>query len=230
MPLTILVSIFFMGISIPAWASDVENFLATEIEETQQESVEVQKDIQEGNIPEDEVEKNTAPKTFKQKTGPGIGTHIPHDLSSIDHEGREQNIETLQGERGITLMFVRSADWCPFCQQQLLDANDYAAAFEEAGYPLVALSYDAVDILKNFHKKYDLSFTMISDKSSDIIKAFGVLNEDQGSESSFYGIPHPGIFIIDSEKVVLGKFFMSDYTQRVSTQEVLKAVQDISDF
>lgn len=214
MHIVLFFAVFFIMPMHVAWSFEDDTFLPSE--NTQQETVIEATDKK--------------PKTFKQKTGPGIGAFIPHDLSSIDHNGKEQSLETLQGHHGITLMFVRSADWCPFCQQQLLDANEHAEEFEEAGYPLVTLSYDSSEVLKNFHQKYNLGFTMLSDKSSEIIKAFGLLNEEIDPESFSYGIAHPGVYIVDSQKVVLGKFFMGDYKERVSTEEILKSVKNIGHF
>ena len=44
------------------------------------------------------------------KTGPAIGQPIPK-FAAIDQNGKRQTFKTLRGERGLALLFVRSADW-----------------------------------------------------------------------------------------------------------------------
>ncbi len=44
------------------------------------------------------------------KTGPAVGSPIPA-FRAMDQNGREQTFETLRGEKGLVLLFFRSADW-----------------------------------------------------------------------------------------------------------------------
>ena len=44
------------------------------------------------------------------KTGPAVGERIP-DFEAVDQNGKRQSFDTLKGENGLLLMFVRSADW-----------------------------------------------------------------------------------------------------------------------
>ncbi len=43
-------------------------------------------------------------------TGPAVGERIP-SFSAPDQNGKRQTFDTLKGEHGLVLMFVRSADW-----------------------------------------------------------------------------------------------------------------------
>ena len=61
-------------------------------------------------------------------------------------EGAEQIIlETGVRNTAALGLFVRSADWCPFCRQQLADANEHVARFGEHGVAIVSVSVDEVD-------------------------------------------------------------------------------------
>jgi hypothetical protein len=44
------------------------------------------------------------------KTGPETGTRIP-PFQLPDQNGRLQSLESLRGDKGLMLAFVRSADW-----------------------------------------------------------------------------------------------------------------------
>ena len=49
-----------------------------------------------------------APRGFR--TGPEVGQKIPA-FAAVDQEGNRQTFDSLKGENGLFLVFVRSADW-----------------------------------------------------------------------------------------------------------------------
>lgn len=54
-----------------------------------------------------------------------------------------------------------------------------------------------------------------------MIREFGILNEEAQKGSFAYGIPYPGIYILDARGVVTAKYFESDYKERDSTGLIL---------
>jgi peroxiredoxin len=50
----------------------------------------------------------------------------------------------------LAIFFVRSADWCPFCQGQLVDANRHLAQFRALGLNVVSVSVDEVGEVAKF--------------------------------------------------------------------------------
>lgn len=99
------------------------------------------------------------------KMGAAVGVPLPHNLSLSDQTGAVQNFDTLSGDKGLILFFVRSADWCPYCQIQILDLNKRSAEFTEMGYNVATISYDDVEKLERFSSRYKVSFPMLSDKT-----------------------------------------------------------------
>lgn len=160
----------------------------------------------------------------------GIGDQIPSDLAATDQNGQAQSFDSLKGQNGITLVFVRSADWCPYCQLQLNDLRDQAPEFEQLGYPIVTVSYDSVEKLSVFSKKSDIPYVMLSDPGSQIIRDFGILNEDNAKGTFAYGVPHPGIYVVGNDKTVRAQFFEEDYKTRPDLEEVKKAISEIQSF
>ena len=77
-----------------------------------------------------------------QAAAPDVGAAIP-SITAKDQHGKEQSFDTLKGKNGITLVFIRSVEWCPFCQRQVMELDENAAKFKDAGYPVVIVSYDA---------------------------------------------------------------------------------------
>ena len=62
-------------------------------------------------------------------------------------------------------------------------------AFEERGVNIAAISYDKPEALGAFAQRAGIGFPLLSDPDSEIIRAFGVLNDDVPESHQFYGIP-----------------------------------------
>lgn len=90
-----------------------------------------------------------------------------------------------------------------------------------SGLGVAAVSYDPVAVLKNFADRKNITYPLLSDKDSKIIRAFGILNEQVPAGTPFAGIPYPGTYIVDRDGRVLSKYFEEDYTQRYMTSEIL---------
>jgi alkyl hydroperoxide reductase subunit AhpC len=91
------------------------------------------------------------------------------------------------------------------------------------GLGLVAISYDAPETLKGFASSRGITFPLVSDPGSAIIKRFGILNDQQEPGSRSYGIPHPGTFVVDRDAVVTARFFEEAYQERYTAAAILAA-------
>jgi hypothetical protein len=94
-------------------------------------------------------------------------------------------------------------------------------AIKKQGVGVAAISYDSVAVLKNFADRQHITFPLLSDPESRIIRAFGILNETVTAGTPFYGIPYPGTFVVDPTGKVLSKHFEDDYRERVSASDIL---------
>jgi peroxiredoxin len=52
--------------------------------------------------------------------------------------------------------------------------------------------FDSVAVLKNFADRQHITFPLLSDPESKIIRAFDILNETVAPGTAFYGIPNRG--------------------------------------
>jgi hypothetical protein len=94
-------------------------------------------------------------------------------------------------------------------------------AIRKHGLGLAAISYDSVAVLKNFADRKGITYALLSDADSRIIRAFGILNETVKQGTPQYGIPHPGTFIVDARGKVVSKYFEEDFRERVSATDIL---------
>jgi len=98
--------------------------------------------------------------------------------------------------------------------------RDYSLV-RKHGLGLAAISYDSVAVLKNFADRKKITFPLLSDPDSRIIRAFGILNESPKPESVQYGIPYPGTYVLDTKGRVVAKYFEEDMRERVSANAIL---------
>lgn len=149
---------------------------------------------------------------------PGLkaGDRIP-SISAKDQNGTTQTFRSLKGKHGLLLLFSRSADWCPFCKQQLLQLQQSKAEFEARGIRVASITYDSQAILKNFADRKGITYPMLSDPHSEIIRAFGILNPDAKGFAA--GIPYPGMYYITPEGVIQKRFFEAQYYDRFTPSD-----------
>lgn len=159
-----------------------------------------------------------------QQTPLKVGDAAGNLIVATDSLGREATFANLKGERGLVLLFTRSADWCQYCITQLKDWNNYVDDVQNAGYGLAALSYDAVGTIAKFEQASHLRYMLLSDTQSKVINAFGIRNENFAEGSRFYGIPNPAIYVIGADGVITHVFSEEGFKERPKPSDVLSAL------
>lgn len=103
------------------------------------------------------------------------------------------------------------------------DAKD---KLDQAGIKVYAISYDDEEALNAYAVNENYPFPLLSDVHSEVIRKYGVLNEQIKEEDTFlYGIPYPGIFIIDEQGLIKTKLFHDSYKKRDSAETLIDAVR-----
>ena len=95
--------------------------------------------------------------------------------------------------------------------------------FEAAGIAVFAISYDPVDALAAFADEHAIEYRLLSDAQSEVIREFGILNTLVQPDEPVYGIPFPGLYIVDEHGVVAEKFFHREYQVRETAATVLRS-------
>lgn len=154
--------------------------------------------------------------------GVRTGQEFP-SFSAKDQYGKTKSFDDVVGDKGVTFFFVRSADWCPYCQKQLGDLNAYYELYAKAGYPVVGVSYDSVETLKIFSDDKEIKYTLLSDKGSKLIKDLGIMNQKYSDKPDHfaYGVPYPAVIPVSKEGNVLAVYAEESYKDRPDMQAVL---------
>jgi peroxiredoxin Q/BCP len=93
------------------------------------------------------------------------------------------------------------------------------------GYGVAIVTYDDAAKIKRFADDRAISYPILSDPKSEIIRAFGLLNEAYPPGSFAHGVPHPIIFVVDAQGVVRHRFSEAAYQQRPEIDLVLEAIR-----
>ena len=79
---------------------------------------------------------------------------------------------------------------------------------------------------KTFIDRYGIEYTVLSDIDAESFKNLMVLREEYGPDHKHYGLPYPGMLVINPEGVIKGKLCIEAYSSIVDSNEVLKLASD----
>lgn len=152
--------------------------------------------------------------------GPVIGSHFPG--VNATYQGREiRLLEEFAGPNGTVFLATRSADWCPYCMKQMIQLQAHLDVFREAGIGVVAMTYDDPALQAQFVSKWGIQYPLLHDVQTLSFRTLGILNEAHQPGDTAYGIPHPGMIVIDRDGLVVGKLFLEAYSVRVDALSAL---------
>jgi peroxiredoxin len=80
------------------------------------------------------------------------------------------------------------------------------ALLEKNGVAIAAISYDSREILADFSRKHSIGYPLLSDRASEVIRRFGILNMNMAPELRSYGVPHPVAYLISPDGLVMTKY------------------------
>lgn len=84
------------------------------------------------------------------------------------------------------------------------------------------MANDGPEKLAKFAKEKELEFPVLVDRGAGAIRAFGVLNEANGS------IPHPATVILDTEGIARFVRVDEDYRVRPAAEELIDVLESLA--
>ncbi|TXS95451.1 peroxiredoxin family protein [Parahaliea maris] len=160
--------------------------------------------------------------------GPAVGSHFPGVHARYQGQVIRQ-LADFAGPRGTVLVASRSMSWCPYCMKQMIQLQEHKADFDAAGIGLVGITYDAPEIQQAFAAERGITIPLLSDVDALSFKTLGILNAEYQPGDDHYGIPYPGMIVINPEGVVAGKLFIEAYSSRVDSRAALSYARQVLD-
>jgi len=152
--------------------------------------------------------------------GPAVGATVPA-ISAFDETGATRTLASLSGEQGTVLLVTRAADWCPFCQAQMIQLEGIRAQIEQRGYRIVTISTDSVEELAAFKRRRNIGYTMLSDEQAQVVRQLNLLDPTQAPNSRHNGLPVPTILVLSPQGEVRAKLGDANYRVRPAPDVVL---------
>ena len=113
-----------------------------------------------------------------------------------DQDGADRSLSDWAG-KWLVLYFYPKDD-TPGCTKEACSFRDEYEVIKEAGAEVIGVSKDSPNSHKKFAEKYDLNFTLLSDESGEMIKAYRAWDEKNMFGKSYMGIRRM-TFIIDPD-------------------------------
>ncbi|MFT5370254.1 MAG: hypothetical protein ACI8V2_005236 [Candidatus Latescibacterota bacterium] len=103
-----------------------------------------------------------------------------------------------------------------------MELQDKLSYFDQNDIHPYAISYDSVETLTVFAEKHNITYPILSDVNSEVIRAFDIFNHLVPKDHRWYGVPFPGTYMVDAKGIVIDKSFYADYGVRDSVARMLQ--------
>lgn len=125
-----------------------------------------------------------------------------------------------------------------YCRGQLVQLQHDLPILRQAGLGLAAISYDSGAVLREFASRKAISYPLLGDHESKVIRAFGVANRRYGAgalldlnteqitdapgDVPVQGVAYPSVFVIDAAGIVRWRFVSEADELRLTGAAILQ--------
>ncbi len=133
-----------------------------------------------------------------------VGTKAP-DFTLTDQDRQRVTLSALQGQPVVLAFFP--AAFSSVCAKEMCTFRDSMAQLGKAHAQVFGISVDTFFTLKAFQDQQKLTFPLLSDFNKQVIRDYGVFNEDM---IGLKGIAKRAVFVIDKDGVVRHREVLED--------------------
>jgi glutaredoxin-dependent peroxiredoxin len=151
-----------------------------------------------------------------------VGSKAP-DFTLTNQERQPVTLSEQRG-RPVVLAFFPAA-FSSVCQKELCTFRDSLARLGQAKAQVYGISVDTFFTLKAFHDQQQLSFPLLSDFNKQVIKDYGVFNEDM---IGLKGIAKRAVFVLDKDGVVRHREVLEDARNEPDYEKVFAALASLA--
>lgn len=145
------------------------------------------------------------------------------NFSLQDQNGVRHSLYDYKG-RWVVVYFYPKDD-TPGCTKEACAFRDVSAVYTNKGIIVLGISKDSIASHKKFAEKYHLTFPLLSDELTDIIKAYGAWGEKKFMGRVFNGVKRIS-FLINPDQTIEKEYLKVDVFAHA--QEILKDVESLS--
>lgn len=120
-----------------------------------------------------------------------VGDAAP-DIEAETYDGEKIKLGNYRGKKTVALYFYPK-DYTGGCTKEACSIRDGMNDLEELGVQVLGVSTDSVKSHEGFRDKHGLNFPLLSDKSKDIIKSYGVVSDSGSARRETFLIDKSGV-------------------------------------
>ncbi len=92
---------------------------------------------------------------------------------------------------------------------------------------MVAMTYDSPELQQAFIEAGSIDYPFLSDIDASSFQSLGILNDEYAPGDENYGLPYPGIYVLNPDQEIVGKIFVERYQVRVHSETVLAYAREL---
>ena len=142
---------------------------------------------------------------------------------TLTNQDRQPVALSAQRGKPVVLAFFPAA-FSSVCAKELCTFRDSIARLGKADAQVYGISVDTFFTLKAFHDHEKLSFPLLSDFNKQVIRDYGVFNEDM---IGLKGIAKRAVFVIDKNGVVRHREVLEDARKEPNYDAVFAALSTL---
>jgi peroxiredoxin Q/BCP len=120
-----------------------------------------------------------------------VGDEAP-SIEAETYGGEKIKLSDYRGDKTIALYFYPK-DYTGGCTKEACSLRDGMSDLEKLGVQVLGVSTDSVKSHEGFKEKHSLNFPLLSDRSKDIIKSYGVVSDSGSARRETFLIDKTGV-------------------------------------
>jgi thioredoxin-dependent peroxiredoxin len=140
------------------------------------------------------------------------------DFTLKAHDGRDVTLSE-ELKRGNVVLYFYPKNNTPGCTKQACSFRDMSEEFRLAGAAIFGINTDSVESHKKFHKKNNLTFTLLSDSDGRVAKLYGA--------RSWFRLARRVTFVIDTSGTIRKVYPNVDISSHAA--ELLQEVRKLNE-
>lgn len=146
-----------------------------------------------------------------------VGDKIP-EIFGVDQDGKEIKASDYRGKKLILYTYPKANT--PGCTAEACSLQAHKEELAAAGYAIVGVSKDRVELQKKFADKQGLDFPLIADTETTLLQAIGAWGEKVNYGRRTMGILRT-TYLVNEEGIVEKIFTPKEIKTKIHAEQIL---------
>lgn len=150
-----------------------------------------------------------------------VGDKIP-EILGIDQSGKEIKSSDYAGRKLILYSYPKANT--SGCTAEACSLQQHKAELEAAGYAIVGVSKDKVELQKKFADNYSLEFPLIADTDTTLLQTLGCWGEKVACGRHTIGILRT-TYLVNEQGIIEKIFTPKEIKTKIHAEQILNYIQ-----